>query len=97
MIKIGEVPKGADPNSYTVIERETASQYKGRPIRVALLRGGVKVWLKGMHDFYVVPYEVLFRDGERGSVSIPARKVSAAKLAKIVAANREKEDEQATS
>jgi len=88
MIRIGEVPEGADPNEYTVIERETASVYKGKPIRVALLRGGVKVWLKGKRDFYIIPYEVLFKDGERGSVAIPARKISDAKLAKIVAANR---------
>ncbi len=48
------------------------------------MRAGVKVWLKGKRDSYILPYEQLFTDGERGSVSIPARRVTQAQLAKII-------------
>ncbi len=67
-----------------VIERETESIYRTRPICVSLMRAGVKVWLKGKRDSYILPYEQLFTDGERGSVSIPARRVTQAQLAKII-------------
>lgn len=65
------------------IERETAFIHKTRPICVALKQSGVKVWLKGTREGYVVPYDELFRDAQQGSVKIPARHVSDAKLAKI--------------
>lgn len=67
------------------IQRETEAVYKTRPVCVSLMRHGVKVWLKGKRDSYVIPYEQLFMDGERGSVSIAGRKVSEAALAKIAA------------
>jgi len=89
MIKIGFGPDGKPDPDYTVIERETQEIYRTRPICVALLRTGIKVWLKGKRDSYVIPYQQLFNDGERGSVSIPARKVSNATLAKFAAKRSE--------
>lgn len=82
MIKIGFGPDGKPDPDYTVIERETQEIYRARTICVALLRTGVKVWLKGKRDSYVTSYSQLFNDGERGSVAIPGRHVSDAKLAK---------------
>lgn len=67
------------------IERETAHVLHGRPVCVRLTQGGVRVWLKGKREFYTVPYDVLFNDGQRGSVKIPARKIADAKLGKIIA------------
>ena len=79
MIKIG-FTDGKPDADYTVIERETPAIHRTRPICIALMRGGVKVWLKGKRDSYTIPYEQLFIDGERGSVSIAGRKMTAAKL-----------------
>lgn len=67
------------------IARETAYVLHNRPVCIELLNGGIKVWLKGKREAYTVPYDQLFTDGQRGSVKIPARHVSDAKLAKIVA------------
>lgn len=66
------------------IARETAYVLHNRPVCIELLNGGIKVWLKGKREAYTVPYDQLFTDGQRGSVKIPARHVSDAKLAKIV-------------
>jgi hypothetical protein len=83
MIKIGMGPDGKPDADYTIIERESPAIYRTRPICVALMRSGVKVWLKGKRDSYVVPFEQLFIDAERGSVSIKPRRVTAAELAKF--------------
>lgn len=66
------------------VVRETTAIHKARNVMVELTVGGLKVWLKGKRDFYVVPYATLFIDAEKGSVNIPGRRVSAADLAKIV-------------
>ncbi len=74
-----------------VIERETESIYRTRPICVSLMRAGVKVWLKGKRDSYTIPYEQLFTDGERGSVSIKSRAVSDAQLQRFAKAAGKRE------
>jgi len=63
---------------------ETGYIHKGRNVCFEPLQGGIKFWLKGKREFFTVPYDELYRDAERGSVKIPARKVSDAQLAKIV-------------
>ncbi len=68
----------------SLIERETADIRQQRPICVALLKSGVKVWLKGRREFFVVDYQTLYRDAMRGDgrINIPARNVSDSKLEK---------------
>jgi hypothetical protein len=74
MIKLQATVDDKGDLKFTAIERETTFIHKTRPICVSLLPNGVKVWLKGKRDFYVVPYDTLFIDGERGSVSIKPRR-----------------------
>lgn len=68
----------------TRISRETGFMLHNRPVCIELLTTGIKVWLKGKRESYVVPYDRLFTDGQRGSVKIPARVIADAKLAKII-------------
>ena len=86
MIKIGFGADGKPEAEYTIIERETAFVHKTRPICVALLRSGLKVWLKGLRASYTIPYDQLFVDGERGSVRIPPRPITDAALARYAKA-----------
>lgn len=69
----------------TRIARETGFMLHNRPVCIELLSTGIKVWLKGKRESYVVPYDRLFTDGQRGSVKIPARQIADAKLGKIIA------------
>lgn len=69
----------------STIKRETAFVLHGRPVCIEIRTSGIKVWLKGKKESYTVPYDVLFTDGQRGSVKIPARVIADAKLAKIIA------------
>jgi hypothetical protein len=86
MLKIGVGPDGKPEQDYTIIERETDFVQFGRPICVALLRSGVKVWPKGKRESFTVPYDALYRYAKQGSVSIPARSVTDAALARFAKA-----------
>lgn len=72
----------------SVISRETPDVVQGRPVCVELLKSGIKVWLKGRHEFFVLDYRLLYREALRydARVSIPPRNVSDAKLEKAKAA-----------
>jgi hypothetical protein len=76
---------------FTTIERETGYVLHGRPVCVALKLGGVDVWLKGTRSSYSVPYDALYRNAERSSISIakaPALRSTSAAVANL---NREME------
>ena len=74
-----------------LIQRETAYVLHNRPVCVRLTTSGVRVWLKGKREFYTVPYDQLFIDGQRGSVKIPARQVSEAQLQRFAKAAEKRE------
>jgi hypothetical protein len=74
MIKIGDVPEGKDPLEYTVIERETQYQDRGRPICVALQRGSIQIWRKGKRETFSVQYDTLLHWCETATVSIKPRR-----------------------
>jgi hypothetical protein len=82
MIKIGFGPDGKPDPDYTIIERETGAIIKTRPVLAAFLISGCRTRLKGLQTSYVTPWDRMHLDAERGSVSIPGRHVSDAKLAK---------------
>lgn len=71
----------------TVIERETSFVRQSRNICIAVQRSGIKVWLKGKREFFVLPYDQLFIDAMRNDqrVCIPPRRVSDASVKKAVA------------
>lgn len=62
---------------------ETAFVDRGRAICFEPLQGGVKVWLKGKKESFVVPWDKLWKWGQQSAVNIPARRVSDAELHRL--------------
>jgi hypothetical protein len=79
MIKLeGKIVKSAaHPEGEIVypprVKRMTTAVYQKRPIVVELCVSGIQVGLFGTQQHYLVPYDQLFVDAQRGSVSIAPR------------------------